>query len=512
MTTPIKQSAVSAYLPDYVLSILNALYAIADSRGADAYVCGGAVRDVVLKRRFSDIDITVTKDAADITRELSTRFKLPVVILDDYRDIIRIVVKNTLNENDTNNYSIQYIDISALRDGAKTIDKDLIKRDFTINAVAMPLKDFMDKDAGQYVSALIDPTGGINDIMGKMIRHCSPRSFYDDPLRIIRAFRFMACLGFEIEADTKEAIRRLISGKGALERVAPERIFTELSILMRSDSAGDTIRQMDDIGLLTILFPEMEIAKGVTQPGFHHLDVYEHLLECLCMAELIINREATPFRPHNIDIIARWLLSNPVNKEAIKLSSLFHDIGKPLVKGQKAGRATFYNHDKTGARLVRNMLKRLRYPNAIQEKTVGFVSLHMRPFHLLNDLQKKGGPSVKAMRKFINSAKGDFIGLFLLAMADTMAGKGPLRPDDLEEKMDILFEKIYAFWIETLRPIRKKKRLLTGNDVMKILNIPQGPAVGRAIEAVEEALCENKISSRDEAIIFLKQWHKTGDD
>ncbi len=456
--------------------------------GTRAYVAGGPIRDLLLGRSILDLDLVIF-DSPEATSRLFGRFiGGSVVVLDEINLVYRVVDKNGF-----------YYDFSAPRGKSTSIEEDLLQRDFTINAMAMPLDSFIKRD----LTHLIDPIGGRIDLESKTIRMCHPGAFDDDPLRVLRAFRFAAELGFTIEKETQRHLIYCQAQKG-LNRVARERIDYEFSRILKVPFSWATIKYMGELGTLMELFPEFERALGVDQPGFHHLDVFWHLVETLKMVERVI---ASPEDFFTLaQPIKEYLNQSQRRTCALKWASLLHDIGKPLVKGWKGQRVTFYNHDKEGRETVRSIAKRYHWPKWREQLVEKLVSNHMRPFHLLNDL-RRGGPSKRAMRRLIKDLGEDFIGLFILSMADTLAGAGPLKPKDLEKEVSRLFEKVYKFYIETLTPIETGEKLLTGKDVMEILGIPQGPKVGDALEALEEARCEGKVATREEAEAYLKEWY-----
>ncbi|OCC15945.1 tRNA nucleotidyltransferase, CC-adding [Dissulfuribacter thermophilus] len=455
----------------------------------EVFVSGGAIRDLLLSRPVIDIDLVVPQDAVTIATQLAKDIDGTLVSLDEDNGIYRVVSRDG-----------RYFDFSQYRDGAKAIDEDLRYRDFTINALALRWQDFLSGD----ITKLIDPTNGLHDIKKGIIRACAKDSFHKDPLRILRAYRFLVELGFEIEPTTLTYLLEC-QGKGRLDEVAKERINYEITRIFETNIAWKAINKMAELKTLLILFPELEIAQGVEQPGFHHLDVFGHSLETLKMVEKVIESPHTFFK--HSETVRAWLKENKQRIIALKWAALFHDIGKPVVKGQKGERVTFYNHDREGALILKGISRRFRWSRSLEEIVLKLVALHMRPFHLLNDL-RRGGPSSRALRRLLNATGQDYVGLFLLSMADTLAGSGPLKPPELEEEIATLFDHVHTFWTETLRPIRSKERIITGKDVMNILGIPQGPLVGRALDALEQAQCDGLVKDRTSSIAFLKKWIK----
>ena len=456
------------------------------------WIAGGPVRDLALKRPFTDIDLVVPDKAIEIAQCFAQKHGGTFLTLHEKEGVARVVFPEAV------------LDFSQFRGNAKTIDEDLRLRDFTINSLALDYSDFkqlLEKNiSGKKVlqsHRIIDPTNGISDIKNKKIRSIAIANLKNDPLRLIRAYRFMAELGFEIEQETQNWIKSLAS---LILKPAPERIDHELNLIMATDSSYPAFSAMVESNLLFELFPEIQQMSGVDQPGFHHLDVFEHSLEALrCLEKLIANPE---IKFKKADNIKKWIAKNKEKIPALKWAAFFHDIGKPVCKGQKGDRVTFYEHDTAGAEIVEEIGNRLRWPKKRIEFTTLLIRLHMRPFHLLNDL-RKNGPTKRAMRRLLKKIGSDYPALFLLAMADSMAGKGPLKPVELDDELSALWEKVDNFHHVKLKPIQTKPKLLTGKDLQKIFKIPQGPFIGKLLESIEEAQVEGKINSREEAIEYI---------
>jgi len=458
------------------------------------WVAGGPVRDLALGRNFIDLDIVVSKKAIQLARLFAEKYGGTFLILHEEEGVARVVVEKAI------------VDFSQFRGTAETIEQDLLLRDFSINAMALDLDKFtffLKQGTGQEAilgsSALIDPADGKNDLKRGNIRAISRQNLKNDPLRLVRAFRFMAELGFEIVPQTLEWIKELAT----LVRIpAPERVDHELHLIMASNSAAKAFNAMLGAGLLFELFPEIEQMSGVDQPGFHHLDVLGHSVEALRCLEQLIEDPCTKFS--KCEQMEYWLKVNADKIPALKWAVFFHDVGKPVCRGLKGERVTFYEHDSAGANIVKDIAKRLRWPKKRTDFTTLLIRLHMRPFHLLNDL-RKSGPSKRAMRRLLKEIGEDYPALFMLAMADSMAGKGPLKPPELDEELERLWEKIDHFHKNTMKPVQSRPKLLTGHDLQQIFGLSQGPLIGQILDAVEEAQVEGRINSKQQAVEFVKK-------
>jgi len=468
------------------------------------YIAGGPVRDWLLGKAVKDVDLVFSGGAITAAKNFARASGGAFVMLDEAFQVARVVVED-----------ISY-DFSQYRGNATTIQEDLSHRDFTINAMAVPLDKALDhlsikENAGLYcsrdfvASAIVDPFGGKGDLEEGLIRAISRENLEADPLRMLRAFRFRARLRFEIERQTLSWISEMAS---SILKSAPERIDLELNKIMASGVSGAILKELYDYRLLKAIIPETAVMEGVEQPGFHHLDVLGHLFEAVSSMDILVKDPCIKFS--DCEPFRQWVKANSQRVPWLKWAAFMHDFGKPARKGQKAnGRVTFYEHDKEGAQMARDVAKRLRWSKEKQRFVSTLVRLHMRPFHLLNDL-RKSGPSKRAMRRLLDEIGPDYPALFLLAMADSMAGCGPMKPKELDDEIGLLFTKIHHFYLKSLKPVEENPPLLRGQDVMKALQVGPGPIVGKALGAVKEAQVEGTVSTREEAIDFIKKQFKKG--
>ena len=458
----------------------------------DCWLCGGTVRDVLLNRPFRDIDLVVPQEAIKFAKELASHLKATFIPLDEKEGVARVIYKDLI------------IDFSQFRKESKSIEQDLLFRDFTINSLAVPLESIYNTTSlKELTSYIIDPTNGLKDIKSKTIRSISPKNFEHDPLRLLRAIRFEVELGFFIEEKTSTWIKDLAP---QITSVASERIKYELEIIMSQENSCAGIKSLQKHNLLLELIPEMSASINVEQPGFHHLDVFNHLIEALCQMDRII---ANPEKFFSLsEVIKSWCKENHKKLPWLRFASLFHDIGKPYCLAKRDdGRVTFYQHDKKGAELVKDIGERLRWSKKAIEFTSKLVRLHMRPFFLIRDL-KFSGPTPKAMIRLLKEIGEDYPALFMVAMSDALSASGPLTPKDMPDTVDNLFNKIHNFYLERLRPIEKAPPLLNGFDIQQIFNIKPGPIIGKILKAVEEAQVEGIINNKEEACNFVEKWLK----
>ncbi|HHD57182.1 MAG TPA: HD domain-containing protein, partial [Desulfobulbaceae bacterium] len=397
------------------------------------------------------------------------------------------------------------LDFSSFRNGAVTIEQELVKRDLTVNGLGLCIDSLIRRtgcDRGATLT-VIDPQGGVQDLASGLIRLCSIRSLVDDPLRLLRVFRFAAVLGFAIAAETMDAVR---IHKSLITAVAPERIAHELDLIMASDRAHQSVALMAETGLLFEIMPELLAGVGMEQPASHHLDVFDHLLETLRQMERI-QRDPGRFFPGHASAMMSWL-DRGHHCRLLKWVAFLHDVGKPATYGineDKGGRITFYNHDQEGVALFAAFAERLRWSGADIRVVSLLIGAHMRPFFLAND-QRRGEVSLKACLRLLRKVGDDLPGLFMLAMADALAGKGEGSPEKMEQEVAALFGRLLQVWRQHVVPVRTAKPLLTGRDLIDKLGLTPGPQFKKILARVEEAQMEHRISTHAQALALAAEY------
>ncbi len=460
------------------------MHEVCVSRGMDIYLVGGALRDLLMNVVSVDLDFAVNAGAAEIVWEVRRRLgKGSVVVLgEEANDTARLVLDDLS------------IDVAGFRKGARTIEQDLVKRDFTINSLGVSLNDLLEPERDVEV---IDPFGGFTDLTGGLIRAC-PGCFDDDPLRLLRAYRFGAQLGFYLDDDTAVLIKEKSS---LITTIAAERISFELDLIMASSRAHHAFKAMVESTLLNYLMPELYEGHQVGQPPYHHLDVMDHNLAVLDGVERIVDQPGLYFSGCREQI--ENCVQNRQTLVALKWAALLHDIGKPAVRkvaGEEVQRITFYNHDEQGALIAWQIGERWKWSRQKNNRISALVAMHMHPFHLSSVAQNEESISKKAMHKICKRAGNDLCSLFILAMADSLAGQGPERPADIEKQVEQLFAEIIRFKKETLEPAASGPKLLTGHDLIDTFGLKPGPEVGRLLDEVEMAAVEGLITTREDAL------------
>jgi len=458
--------------------LMEALLQLAAHRRVRIYAAGGVVRDLLLGREATDLDLVVNRDPLGCGRDLAAALDATLVVLDEEEPVARVCWR-------------RQIDFSGFRNGSTDIVEDLHCRDFTINAMAV----LMASSAGEPATSfpVIDPAGGREDLSAKRIRACSATAFDEDPLRLLRAYRFMACLGFTIDPLTEKEIAEK---KDLLPLAAPERRKYEFDLLLASPHSIAAIRGMVSSGLFFRLFPATLDLSGCQQPESHHLDVLQHSVQALEELENIFEQSCSFFTQCSAMV---EYISDPRHRLLLKWASLFHDLGKAATWAKKDGRITFHNHDHSGAQLFEAIAGSLRWSKRDTALVCRLIAGHMWPFHL-NNVFRKGDVTKRACLRLAKKFGKDLEGLFLLAMADSLAGKGPEKPAGMERSLADLYEKVRGVIADSLQPGFDAPPLINGHDLIERLHLTPGPQFNRILTRVRDAQICGEISGRDEAL------------
>lgn len=472
---------VSAVFPE---GLLNLLAVVQAELGGQIYLAGGTVRDLLLGRTPVDIDLTVASGARIWAEKLATATGGAYVPLGRNEDAARVVSDG------------QVVDFSSFREGASTLTEELLKRDITINALGIQIDRLLFGQPPEQLM-VVDPSGGLEDLAGGIIRVITEAGFLSDPLRMVRVFRFGATLGFTLDQATLDFVARHCH---LLVEVAAERVLHEFETTLSVDSAFPYLEAMVESGLFWQILPELQGGVGLEQPDSHHLDVFAHNLEtCHQMEGLLVS--SLDFFPG----CAAWLegyLANTRSCIRLKWAALLHDVGKVdtrAVQEEKGARITFYNHDQHGVRLFAILAKRLRISNEDRAVISRLIGAHMRPFHLAN-VARSSSLSIKACIRLVKSIEPDLPGLFLLSMADALAGRGHDRPPGMEEELQKLFCRLFQVQQDNMLPVRTAPPLLTGKDLIDRFQLEPGPVFKEILTAIEEARMEQTVVTRAEAL------------
>lgn len=440
--------------------------------GGDSWLVGGALRDRLLGRPTADFDVTVQGDPRQLSRALARATNAHAFALSEGFGAWRVVARD---------HGWQ-VDVLPL--GGATIEADLARRDFTVNAIAEPLS------GGEY----IDPFGGLRDLTARRLRMVSPGAFRDDPLRTLRLARLACELEFEVEPETAAGAR---ASAPALVQVAPERVFTELKRIMASDGALRGVDLIDSLRATEVVLPELSRLTGVEQSPFHHLDVHDHTR--LVLAETIdLERDPSRYFPAHGQALAAFLaqpLANELTRgQALRFGALFHDIAKPQTRATTAeGRVTFMGHDAAGAEVASRVLARLRASQRLSIHVSALVRHHLKLGFLVHEMPL----SRRAIYRYLSSCDPVGVDVTVLSVTDRLATRGRGSEQAISRHLELaeqlLGEALAWHAARPAPPVR-------GNDLARALRVRPGPDVGWMLAELEEASFAGEIGSREEAI------------
>jgi len=482
-------------IPSEILKIYSQL----KEAGYAAYFVGGCVRDILLKKAPKDWDITTNATPSEIQKIF------PDSIYENQFGTVAVKTGYKSNENNTNinqnnnqfKPELNIVEITTFRlEGkytdkrhpdeikfAKTIEEDLSRRDFTINAMALELqiansKERKNSNLSFAISNLqiIDPYNGQIDLKLKLIETVGnpEERLNEDALRLIRAVRFAVELNFKIEKKTKEAIKKQSS---LLQIIAKERIRDEFIKIIMSENAAKGIKLLAELNLLPYIVPELSKSVGVSQNKHHIYEVFEHSVRSLDYAAS---------KNYSLEV---------------RLASLFHDIGKPKTKRGEGQNATFYGHEIVGAKMTEKILDRLHFPKEITEKVVHLVRYHLFYYNV-------GEVTEAGVRRFLHRVGPENVDDLIKVREADRIGSGV--PKAVPYKLRHLL-----YMIEKVKhdPISPKMLKVNGNDVMQILNIKPGPKIGWILSILLEEVLddpkkndEEKLKERILELGKLKEW------
>ncbi len=419
-----------------------------EKAGFLAYTVGGCVRDFLLKKEPQDWDITTNASPEKIQE-----------VLQDYKTFyenkfftVGVVLPDEIIEVTTFRSEGKYVDGRHPEEvkPVSSLEEDLQRRDFTVNAMAM------DKQG-----KIIDPFGGQKDLKKKIIRTVGnpDERFSEDALRLLRGVRLAVRLGFTLSPETEESIKKNCS---LLKNISQERIRDELTKIIMTDQASEGIEKLRQLGLLKYIIPELEEGYGVAQNKHHIYDCYEHNLFSLKYAAK---------RKFSLDV---------------RLSALLHDVAKPRCKRGEGEEASFHGHEVVGARMTKKILERLRYPRQMIEKIVKLVRFHLFYYNV-------GEVTASSVRRLVRQVGLENVDELLeLRMCDRIGSGVPKAEPYKLRHLRYLIEKV------SLDPISVKMLKINGQDLMKLLNIHPGPKIGQILDILlNEVLNDPKLNTKD---------------
>ena len=439
--------------------------------GDDVWLVGGAVRDVLLGRPLTDWDLVTTGDAEATARAYATAVGAPVFPLSERHGAWRVMG----DEHE--------VDVTGAPDG---ITADLLRRDLTINAVAVRLSD------GEVMAV----PGALDDIEARVLRTVSDQSFLDDPLRLLRLVRLAAELELEIDDDTIALARRDASHAA---EPAGERQRAELERILLSRDPVDGLRRLDELGLLVVVLPEVKALEGVEQNRYHHFDVLDHTLQVLDAAVDLIEHPEFAFGAATSAVAAALAEELDADSDvalAVRWGALLHDIAKPDTRHEfDNGHIGFPGHAQQGAETAVAILGRLRYSTAMQRCVAVLVREHLR----LGFLVPEGELDPRAVHRYRVETEPWAIASVVVSLADRWSTRGTrARQRWIRRHEQLAAAMVLALAEPTLPP------LIRGDELAAALNEETGPRIGRLLALIAEEQAAGTINDAAAAIAFAR--------
>ncbi|MEN2983506.1 MAG: HD domain-containing protein [Dictyoglomaceae bacterium] len=431
------------------------------------YLVGGFIRDYFLGKESRDLDFIIYPFSYKILEYFTKSVSGKIFPLDENRKYFRVIAKLN-NEN--------YIfDFTPPQE--ENLLGEIKRRDFTINSILLDLSNLR----------LIDLLGGIKDLKENKLKVCSEYSIPEDPLRILRGFRFASNLGFKLTSFTE---KMMIENKKNLKRIKGERIHDEIYRILRSSFTKDFWIKMYKLGILEEILPELTALESIPWTNPHHTNPLFHSFEALGIFEYIYYYLDKIF-PENYLSLKEYLnkefYSEFTKKELLKFSILIHDIGKEKTfsKDEK-GKVHYYDHERIGTMILENISERLRFSRKEEEYIKKMIKYHLYPSFIFKD--EKSNKS-----RIINKLKDETLGLMLLFLADQFS----IKPS---EQLLAFFQEVINLYLKA----KETKTLLSGEEIMQYFSLKPSPLIGKLKESLIQAQQEGKVRDKKEALEFLE--------
>lgn len=458
--------------------VINKILVSLCSPGTELYLVGGYIRDLILERLCYDRDYVIKGEcAADFAKKAAAFFNGYYVLLDKDFDIARVILPDKKNTLD------------FAKCFGNDIYEDLKRRDYTVNSISYRIDGLK--------SSLTDPFNGMGNINKKIIKAVSEKNLIDDPLRLLRGFRLAAQLNFQIENSTINFINK---HKLLIHNVSIERINTELIKLFESGHAASNLILMKNIEFLDEILPEMTSQRKIPPNLHHHLSLIDHSIETVRQIEI------------NISNMPQWVQERLNQEPAIniklisllKIAGLLHDIGKPSTwQIDEQGRHRFIKHEEVGAEIAVNILKHLKFSKNSIKYITKLIKYHIYPSQVLKSDE---GVTEKAVFRMFRRIGEEFPEVIILAISDRLSARGPEISEEIVNNNIKGLYRLLEKYTEWLKKEEVLPKLISGTEIMEILNIPESPQVGRILKTIKEAQIAGDITTREEALDFIKKF------
>ena len=459
---------------------LSSISAIALEHNINIWLVGGFLRDIYLKKRkeLLDFDFCVAKNTFSVVKEFSKKISSKFIVLDKEQESLRVILKRKKR--------LYTYDFTLMR--GKNFNEDLLSRDFSINTLAVNLKERK--------KTVIDNFGAKSDLKSKTIRVINEKVIPDDPLRILRGFAFATNYGFHIESKT---LKSMVKFRHSLKRVSRERVNEELFKILAADDSFKTIKALDKLKIIDEIIPDVNKLRGVFQGAYHHLDVWQHSLETLRQFEVLLQKKLTK-KKDILSYLNEELAVGRRRLHIIKLACILHDFGKPFAKKKLKKRTIFHTHEKIGRDLADNIAQNLRL--SLREKDIlkKLVFWHLRPGYLADQIT----PSKRAVYRFFRDTQSEGAAVIFLSLADWRATRGPLTNATKRKR----HEKIMLDLVDSYFKDRKREplpRIVDGYDIMRKFKLKSSPLIGAILKEIKEEQSMGKITTKTQGYKVAKE-------
>jgi poly(A) polymerase len=469
------------------LIILSYLATLLPLTPQPIYLVGGPVRDLLIgKQDINDIDLLISSGSESIARAFADNIEGSFFFLDEARKITRVV-------KHADEGAIQF-DFTNFE--GPDLKADLGRRDFTMNAMALDLREFI-KDRS--LEKIIDLFQGKEDVRNRLVRVVKPEALDEDPLRLLRAVRFAATLGFTIEEGTAGKIRERSK---LIAKPSPERVRDELFLILSVRNAGKHLHLIDSLGLLAPLLPELEPLRGF-EPGMYRVhDVLTHSIKTAGYLDRVLD-DLPRISPEHV-AAALDHLEEPIEhfvprKAALRFACLLHDMAKPETFTDTNGHIRFHGHDNRGAEKAALVCRRLRLSRDSETLITKVIKQHMRLFNL----STSGGPSRNALYRYCRDVGAALPESLLLAQADARATYEIMPREkfaDTEKTMAAALDYYYTQFLKV-----EARPLVTGQDLID-RGLKPGPRFRELLDEIKERQAEGTLKDRQEALEYIEQF------
>lgn len=476
------------HLPEPAL--INRLNSFASGRGVQLYLVGGCVRDLLLNRPITDFDFALEQDALPFVRAFADILGAAFVTLEEQLPTARVVIRET-------GFTLDFAQFRG-----RAIEEDLCLRDLSINAIGIELSSLITQPSVR----LIDPCNGVSDLKSRQLHFPSERVVLEDPLRLLRVYRFAAQLDFSVPEDTVHLIRRhknLLSqvkpDENSRSAVAIERIRDELIKILDVTAAAAYIRQMDDTRILSQIFPEIESMRCVQQEGYQSLDLWEQSLRALqSFEEQSAPNILRPYQHEIQDYLNTNLVYGLKRETIIKLALIFRGIAKPV---NPRTVAKSVHHESVEAKMAVKVVKRLRLGGKAAELMSCLVRNHLHFTELLET-----PPRHESISRFLKATGRDWLGVLLISYADLRVSQENRRKSSDVSTAEELMNRVADRYFLEILPMMAQERLITGDEIMDALNLKPGAIIGEILKQVEELQFDGKIHTPKEALVAARRF------